>query len=280
MADTTSSIVVDAEGTYEVTINNQGCTATDSVVMTVIPTPIADAPADVVECSSYTLPALSENNGYYTGTGGTGTQLSAGEVITTSQEIFVVAKSAASADCFAQNSFKVTIIPTAMVSVSEMCHGNDYVLEAVFDADDIYNADNVIFEWTNDSGTSLGTASTLTITDPGSYYLTVTPSGQDINCPATVEVQIDNTTCLIPRGISPNGDGMNDEFDLSTLDVKKLEIFNRYGQEVYSRSNYTNEWIGQGGNGDELPTGTYFYMIERSNGETKTGWVYINRQEK
>ena len=87
------------------------------------------------------------------------------------------------------------------------------------------------------------------------------------------------TYCDIPKGISPNGDGKNDNFDLSGLDVKKVEIFNRYGQEVYSKENYTNQWNGQANNGNDLPTGTYYYMIERRNGETKTGWVYINRQE-
>jgi gliding motility-associated-like protein len=152
------------------------------------------------------------------------------------------------------------------------------MLEAVFDGE-IYNVDNVTFEWKNAAGTVLGSGATLTVVETGKYYLTVTPSGQSISCPVTVETQVDNTSCLIPRGISPNNDGSNDAFDLTTLDVKELKIFNRYGQEVYSKRDYTNEWIGQGSNGDELPTGTYYYMIERSNGETKTGWVYINRQE-
>ncbi|MFL9846066.1 T9SS type B sorting domain-containing protein, partial [Flavobacterium rhizosphaerae] len=50
------------------------------------------------------------------------------------------------------------------------------------------------------------------------------------------------------------------------------------GKEVFSFGNYTNQWHGQSNGGDELPTGTYFYTIERSNGENRTGWVYINRQ--
>ncbi|MNK23662.1 hypothetical protein D3C87_419590 [compost metagenome] len=85
--------------------------------------------------------------------------------------------------------------------------------------------------------------------------------------------------CFIPRGISPNNDGMNDSFDLSGFDIKFITIFNRYGQEVYSKSNYINEWIGQSNKGDELPSGTYYYMIKNGEGEDKTGWVYINRQE-
>jgi len=279
IAETTPSITVSTEGTYEVTVNNQGCTATDAVVLTVIPTPVADELDDVIVCSSYVLPVLNANNNYFSGTGSTGTQYSAGDVITASGEIFIVARNSASGECFAESSFVVTIIPTATVAILEECHGNDYVLEANFDNDEVYTADNVTFEWKNEAGATLGTNATLTITEVGNYYLTVTPVGNGSGCPVTVEAQIDNTTCLIPRGISPNGDGKNDEFDLTTLNVKKLEIFNRYGQEVYSKSNYTKEFIGKGSNGDELPTGTYYYMIERQNGETKTGWVYINRQE-
>ena len=60
-------------------------------------------------------------------------------------------------------------------------------------------------------------------------------------------------------------------------DTKKLQIFNRYGTRVYSLSNYSDQWHGQTDDGDELPDGTYYYVIERNNEETVTGWIYINR---
>jgi gliding motility-associated-like protein len=85
------------------------------------------------------------------------------------------------------------------------------------------------------------------------------------------------TLCVIQKGISPNGDGSNDNFDLTGLNVRKLEIFNRYGKKVYSFSNYTNQWYGQSDNGNDLPTGTYYYVIERDNVASKSGWIYINR---
>lgn len=85
--------------------------------------------------------------------------------------------------------------------------------------------------------------------------------------------------CDIQRGISPNGDTKNDNFDLTDLEVAKLVILNRYGKEVFSQSNYTKEWEGQEKGGKLLPTGTYFYMIERKNGESKTGWIYLNRED-
>ncbi len=85
--------------------------------------------------------------------------------------------------------------------------------------------------------------------------------------------------CIFPQGISPGvSPGLNDTFDLSNFDVSRLEIFNRNGTLVYSKDNYTNEWVGQSNNGDELPVGTYFYTIVYGGGtKTKSAWVYINR---
>jgi len=97
-------------------------------------------------------------------------------------------------------------------------------------------------------------------------------------CVSMAPITITKGDCIIPRGISPNGDTLNDSFDLSFLEVHKLIIYNRYGLEVYSRNNYKNEWYGQADNNNELPTGTYFYVVEPESGQSTTGWVYINRQ--
>ena len=97
-------------------------------------------------------------------------------------------------------------------------------------------------------------------------------------CTSTVgQTVIELPNCVIPQGISPNGDGMNDVFDLSSYDVTKLEIFNRYGTLVYDKENYSNEWYGQTNDGDELPVGTYFYTMEYDDGKRRSAWVYIQR---
>ena len=86
-------------------------------------------------------------------------------------------------------------------------------------------------------------------------------------------------SCIFPQGISPGvSPGQNDSFDLSSFDVVRLEIFNRNGTLVYSKSNYVDEWVGQTNDGEELPVGTYFYTVVYEGGaKSRSAWVYINR---
>jgi len=257
-----------------------GCSDEESFTVTVLPRPVPDAPADVTSCDSFTLTPLTVGN-YYTAVGGTGTQLNAGDIIYNDQTVYVYASNGA---CFVENTFDIDIVPVPMLSIdlpiTQECDQMDFILTAVFALEeDVYTPDNVTYTWTNlTTGASAGTGASVIITEPGNYEVRVTPVDAT-TCFAEATIQIDDTSCAIQRGISPGGsDGLNDTFDLSNLEVRKLSIFNRYGQEVYSFNGaYTDQWGGQGSNGDELPTGTYFYMFERTNGEAKTGWIYINR---
>jgi gliding motility-associated-like protein len=102
----------------------------------------------------------------------------------------------------------------------------------------------------------------------------ITTIGCSGNIETTGSIEIEN--CVISKGISPNGDGLNDTWDLSGFDVRKVQIFDRYGIKLYSKNNYTNEWDGTS-NGIDLPTGAYYYLIDFNNNTTETGWVYINK---
>ena len=121
----------------------------------------------------------------------------------------------------------------------------------------------------------MGTTATIVVTQSGTYEVRVT-----VNSCTTIEfVTVDRLPCVIPKGVSPNNDGLNDTWNLSGLNAEKVQIFNRYGVEVYSKSNYTNEWEGKTNSGNELPDGTYYYVVSLPGGALKTGWVYINRQQ-
>jgi len=123
------------------------------------------------------------------------------------------------------------------------------------------------------NGTSFSSTIKYDNLSPGDYSVIV----QDSNgCSFEKTVTI-TSSCLFPKGISPNGDGKNDTLNLIGCNVIKLEIFNRYGIKVNSFVNYTSQWAGTSSNGDELPDGTYFYVAELTDGSAKTGWIYINK---
>jgi gliding motility-associated-like protein len=178
-------------------------------------------------------------------------------------------------NCSHTESVTVSRDETAiLVAILEGCEDNVYMIEAA-DEDGSFNMDTASYAWTGPEG-FVSTERKFAVPMAGEYSVIVTtPEG----CVGEAEFDVTDTTCEIPKGISPNNDGLNDELDLTTLNVKKLVIYNRYGQEVYAKTNYTKEWKGQDSDGKELPTGTYFYMVERAQGETKTGWIYINRQD-
>jgi gliding motility-associated-like protein len=113
---------------------------------------------------------------------------------------------------------------------------------------------------------------------PVTYTLTVTST--NTGCETSNNVVIESAYCNIQKGISPDGNGSNDFFDLRLMDVKKLEIFNRYGIKVYNQSDYTDQWKGQSNKGEDLPSATYYYVIEFNSGEPKTGWIYLIREKQ
>lgn len=64
--------------------------------------------------------------------------------------------------------------------------------------------------------------------------------------------------------MTPNGDGANDYFYIGNIDKypdNVLEIYNRYGQKLYTATSYKNNWDGKYLN-QELPSGTYFYLLD------------------
>ena len=89
--------------------------------------------------------------------------------------------------------------------------------------------------------------------------------------------------CKVPSIITPNNDGINDDFvipcllDGSAFPQSQVKIFNRWGDEVYrSPSPYLNDWKGTF-NGEDLPAGTYFYIIDFGNGEQQNGYLILQR---
>jgi len=117
--------------------------------------------------------------------------------------------------------------------------------------------------------------------DDGNFYRVV------INRPSYVcdipfitnSTKIVYDNIFIPSGISPNGDGVNDFWEiigLGNFPNSNVTIFNRLGVKVFESNDYKNEWNGFY-RGSSLPDGTYFYQISLSENEIKKGFIYVKR---
>ncbi|MBQ0769692.1 MAG: gliding motility-associated C-terminal domain-containing protein [Bizionia sp.] len=214
---------------------------------------------------------------------GTNALTSPYENVANPQTIYVRVENNVSADCYATAALDLIVTPLADTTIDtsamyEVCPNATSPITITATGNN-YTESEVTITWYRD-GVVIPGQTSLALNNvfvAGTYTIEV--AFNNSSCPATsddVEVS-ELESCIIPQGISPNGDNKNDNFDLSSFDVQSLEIFNRYGTKVYSKANYTNEWFGQSQDGDELPVGTYYYVMKYQGGKVKTSWVYINR---
>ncbi|WNM18967.1 T9SS type B sorting domain-containing protein [Flavobacterium capsici] len=151
---------------YAISNTTPACSAQNSFDINIFSTS-ADQPDNVTACDSYILPSLTENNKYYTLTGGpngSGVELLPGTAITTSQTIYVFKESEirTAFSCLDENSFTVTINNTPVVApISNVTACNNYQLP-VLTVGDYYTGPN-------GSGTLLNAGSQ--ITSPQTLYV-------------------------------------------------------------------------------------------------------------
>jgi gliding motility-associated-like protein len=91
---------------------------------------------------------------------------------------------------------------------------------------------------------------------------------------------INDATCIDNNGdyvntFTPNGDGQNDvlilpQFPKCKIGHSDFKVFNRWGAPVLSKANYDNNWDGKNDNGEELPGGTYYYVLNLKTTDGKS----------
>jgi gliding motility-associated-like protein len=113
----------------------------------------------------------------------------------------------------------------------------------------------------------------------GNYHVTVTDQR---GCVVTGDIVLTEPSGLeMPTGFSPNSDGRNDYFvihGIRSYPDNKITVFNRWGNIVYEKSGYNNEWDGVNSNGISLPPATYFVLLEINGGEkVLKGYVDIRK---
>jgi gliding motility-associated-like protein len=242
------------------------CAATQTLNVTIIQTLTPDFAPIPAFCAGTTAPLLAT-----TSPNGVIGTWSPAVISNTANGTYTFTPSTIPGQCAVPIILLTTVTQNPEFEIKGECDGTSYVLQALPIAN--YDVTTATFSWTAPNGSNAGNTQSIIATATGTYTCVITYQG----CSGNDDEHVDRISCTIQNGISPNGDGLNESFDLSGLGVKQLSIFNRYGTKVYSKSSYTDQWKGQTDNGNELPDGTYYYVIDQSNGETKSGWIYINR---
>lgn len=181
---TASSIQVTTSGTYTVTVNNGGCTATDEISILFHPKPVANAGNDtIMDCEK-----------------------------------------------------GVTLVGTGTGTLS----------------------------WLSDPALTPGMNPAVVQAFPSqtTYFTLQAVIG---SCVVTdqVLVEVDCNSLYIPNGFTPNGDGVNDFFEIKVRGAKHyhLRIFNRWGELLFESTDPSKMWNG-GKQDYYAPDGIYFWTLE------------------
>lgn len=138
------------------------------------------------------------------------------------------------------------------------------------------------FSWTPAGSLSDSTAANPVASPTVTTTYTVTVTNAN-GCTAIDTVRVTVLPQIVfPNGISPNGDGSNDTWIIDNIDQFPncvVEVYNRWGELLFRSEGYNDPWDGTY-KGEQLPVGTYYYIINLNDElypEAFTGPITILR---
>lgn len=277
----TNAQQTDAGKYYVLVKNAAGCPHLDSSILVVNPVPMAttaDVQVSICEADSVLLSASGGNTYEWQPAAG----LSSATVPAPK------ASPAASTDyaVIVSNSFGCTDTAYTKVIVSQKPRVNAGEDKVTFTGTPVQingtvSGDNIQYFW--DASPFLSNALSLEpLADPSAdtkFVLNAVSLSGCGKATDTMEVFVYNAL-YIPNAFTPNGDGINDTWNLPALRAFnnfELSVFNRYGETVFHLNNNVLPWDGTY-KGKKLPLGVYVYVIDfKGKRKTVKGTVSILR---
>lgn len=281
---TSNYILLNSAGFYTVRYTDEfGCSSlSEAVEITVKPvSPLFITTSDTVICSGsgkeITLTASTGFVDYQWSDGQSGASIT----ITTAGEYEVTGTN--SVGCTATAQVEIEEGPAIKLSLYSPVHYDDYNITKK-------GAKDGSIDLTVDGGTapfaylwanSADTTEDLNGVKAGMYVVTVT---DQLGCIATDSIKLKEPGDIkLPNGFTPNGDGYNDFYVIKGIQGypgNKVTIFNRWGNIVYSQTNFVNNWAGVSNDGNLLPDGTYFIVVDlNDNNKLIEGFIDIRREK-
>jgi gliding motility-associated-like protein len=279
--------------------NSNGCVnlgGTEEIIIVVNNNPVVDAGANVQLCpfDNTNLTATGGGNYLWSTTETTAT-INVAPVSNTTYYVTVTN----SDGCSAMDSVTVTIYTGAgtldAILDSTTTEENTSVITDVA-TNDVGNISDVTILNGPSNGTTTVNGTNIDYTPNSGFlgYDTLTYIACDAFCTSYCDTAIliirvtEEVILTVPSGFSPNGDGLNDVFEIIGLykfPENELFIYNRWGELVYYSKPYNNDWSGQSNNdklkltGDEVIDGTYFYVLKLTpDSEGMNGYIELRRR--
>jgi len=126
------------------------------------------------------------------------------------------------------------------------------------------------FQWDFGDGEVSNEKSPMhTFSRKGSYNVILSTNHE---CIAPKSMKIEYSPLKVPNVFTPNNDGKNDLFEITSVTSFSLVVFDREGKVVYKNDNYENDW-----DASDVASGIYFYDITLSENNHCSGWLQILR---
>lgn len=260
---TGNKIIIKTTGDYFVNvIDAKGCeNNSNHLQFNFNPVPeSSDFTMDTTLCEGDLLVLINKNSGttFMWSDGSTGNHL----LISESGKYWVITTLG---ECFVKDSIDVSYIAPLELNLgtdTSMCAGQDLVLSSKLNASAEYH-------WSDGQ-----TTPSIVVHSPGSYSLTI----EYYSCPLledTILVRdLREVNYFVPNLITPNGDEKNEYLEIGNiLPHTKLDIYNRWGNLIYSNGDYKNHW-------QDVNSDVYFYHISNTQFDCVNeykGWLQVVR---
>lgn len=255
-------------GDYQVTTTPGNCTASAKIKVNVLPAPIpaVDVPAPICEGASVVLHATGGI--HYKWTPATG--LSATDIadpVASPVQTTLYTVTVSNGGCEKQATVNVEVLKKITVSAGRnraIIEGQTVTLEGQV------SGDHAKYLWSPADYLDDPAQLNPVATPPHDITYTLTAWSENGCTGGAQEVAIHVLKKLvIPNTITPNGDGINDIWNIAALDTypaATVYVFNRYGGKVYSGTGDRKSWDGRY-NGAYVPAGVYYYVIDLHDGQ-------------
>ncbi len=244
--ETTRSISARQSGKYWVRVGQNGCSASDSVTLVVLPLYPTKLKPDTAICEgqSYTLDPGENFTSIVWSTGDTSKTI----IISTPGHYWV--HTVDPNDCPGADTVKIALKPAININLARdtsLCSGPTIVLHATFPG--------AAYKWKDGSNDSL-----LTVTEPGTYWVRVSHDSCAVVDTSTVHYCPGGV--YFPTAFAPGSVVGNNYFHPigPTMSKFTLSIFDRWGQQIFTTDNQETGWDGTC-KGKLCQPGVYVYVV-------------------